>query len=178
MRADAARGRSPSRGCPRMSRSTSSTCATCPLGHGAFTAFANEERRASMYRRQEARSENVIPEVHMDSSFMERKVRLRAAYIGAQGRGHKDDCGLPGAEEGRGQRLRDQEILAVYPGFGYHGSKVAIQSDKDSPVRAVAEKLAKERSEPQTMVHSPARSPGRTESWSAPTRKWSTRCAP
>ena len=65
MRADACRGRSPRRGCPRMPRPRSTT------SHGAFTASVDEESKQG-HRRQEARSENATPEVHMDYCFMRR----------------------------------------------------------------------------------------------------------
>ena len=50
--------------------------------------------------------------------FHGEKVRRRAAHIGGQGPGHEDDCELLGAEKWRGQRLRDQETLAVLPRLG------------------------------------------------------------
>ena len=58
-----------------------------------------------------------------------------------------------------------RRLLQFFREFDHHEKKVVIRSDQESPMRAVAEKLAKERSEAQTiMQHSPVRSSGSFES--------------
>ena len=69
-----------------------------------------------------------------------------------------------------------RRLLQFFRELDDHESKVMILSDQESLVWAVAEKLAKERSEAQTiMEHSPVRSSG--FEWGRWCR-WSTRYGP
>ena len=54
-----------------------------------------------------------------------------------------------------------RRLLQFFRELGYHDNKVVVRSDQESPMRVVAEKLAKERGKAQTISeHSPVRSSG------------------
>ena len=81
----------------------------------------------------------------------DRDTRMTVSFL-VQRKGVVNDCVI-------------RRLLQFFRELGHHEKKVVIRSDQESPMRAVAEKLAKERTKAQTkMQHSPVRSSGSNES--------------
>ena len=117
------------------------------------------------HRRQEARPENAIPEVHMDYFFMERIADDVQPILVARDRDTRRTVSFLVQRKGVVNDYVIRRLLQFFPELGHHEKKVVILSDQESPMRAVAEKLAKERTKAQTkMQHSPVRSSGSNES--------------
>ena len=129
--------------------------------------------------RQEERPENAILEVHMDYCFMGRMSDEVQPILVARDRDTRMTVSFLVQKKGAVDDYVIRRLLQFFRELGYHENKVVVRSDQESPMRAVAEKLAKERGEAQTILeHSPVRSSVQMESWSAPSKRWSTRCAP
>ena len=126
----------------------------------AYLGVSTGRGEQAGHLRQEERQENAIPEVHMECCFMGRKsddvqpiwvardrdTRMTVSFLVQKGA--VDDC-------------VNRRLLQFFRELGYHENNVVVRSDQESPMRAVAEKLAKERGEAQTILeHSRVRSSG------------------
>ena len=111
--------------------------------------------------RQEERPEKAIPEVHMDYCFMERKSDDVQPMLVARDRDTRMTVSFLVQKKGAVDDYVIRRLLQFLRELGYRENKVVVRSDQESPMRAVAEKLAKERGEAQTILeHSPVRSWG------------------
>ena len=115
----------------------------------------------SGHRRQGPRPEGAVPEVHMDYCFMGKKDEEAQPILVARDRDTRMTVSFLVQSKGVVSNYTVKRLMAFLREIGHHGNNIIIRSDQESPIKAVAERLAKERGEAQTLLeNSPVRSSG------------------
>ena len=127
-----------------------SWCLHCLRGKGE----ANPHHQAE-------RDDGAIPEVHMDYCFLGGKEETAQPVLVARDRDCKPLLSFLVKQKGAAYEYVVKRAIAFLKELGHVNNKIIIKTDQESPIRAVAEKIAESRGEGQTILeHSPVRSSG------------------
>ena len=122
-----------------------SWCKHCIRGRGESVAHSRAQRDPSG-----------VPELHMDYCFLGCKDEETQPIMVMRDRDSKMMVSFLVREKGASDPQVIRRALAFLAEIGHVGNKIILKSDQESPIRAVAEKIASERTEGQTILeHSP-----------------------
>ena len=97
----------------------------------------------------------------MDYCFMGKKDEEAQPILVARDRDTRMTVSFLVQSKGLVSNYTVKRLMAFLREIGHHSNKIIIRSDQESPIKAVAEQLAKERGEAQTLLeNSPVRSSG------------------
>ena len=127
-----------------------SWCTHCIRGRGEATPHARAER-----------DDDGVPEVHMDYCFLGGRSDEAQPVLVIRERDTKMLLSFLVREKGANDPYVIRRVMAFLTELGHTGNKVIIKTDQESPVRAVAAKIAAERQEGRTILeNSPVKSSG------------------
>ena len=146
-------------GCPGTPRNQEHNITHLPLWSWCVHCVRGRGEQPG-HRRQEARPENAIPEVHTDYRFMERKSDDVQPTLVARDGDTRMTVRFLVQRKGVVNDHMIKRLLQFFRELGYHENNVVIRSDQGSPMRAVGG------------------SSRRRGARRRPSRRWSARCTP
>ena len=111
--------------------------------------------------RRAVRDEEGVAEVHMDYCFIGTRTEETQPVLVVRERDSRMMLSFLVREKGASDPYVIKRVLAFLTEIGHVGNKLIIKTDQESSIKAVAEKVAAERADAQTIIeHSPVRSSG------------------